>query len=73
MRVAQIKSGVVQSIWEGSAAPIAPDGTWVFVDVTSRDARLGDNYATSTDTFSRRRAPAQFPDAITRLVKKAGA
>lgn len=61
MRQLQIRHGVAVGEWQGSGgAPVPPDDSWVFIDVTGRpDAQLGDAYDVDTDTFT---APPPPPD-----------
>lgn len=62
MRILQIKDGIAVAEWSGSGdGPTAPDGTWLFVDVTNRPtARVGDSYDVGTDTFSPPDAPPDY-------------
>jgi len=52
-RQLQIKNAIAQSEWQGSGGfPVPPDASWTFIDVTNRDAKVGDTYDAATDTFS---------------------
>ena len=52
-RQLQIKNGIAQGEWQGGGGmPTPPDNTWTFLDVTDRDAKVGDLYDAASDTFS---------------------
>jgi hypothetical protein len=53
-RQLQCKDGLAVSEWRGSGEmPVAPDDSWVFLDVTERpEAQVGMVYDAATDTFS---------------------
>lgn len=57
---AQIRNGIVQSVWSGSDShyPVPPDDSWTFLNITNRpellrgESLLGALYSAATDTFS---------------------
>lgn len=58
-------SGIAQSEWQGGGGmPVPPDNTWTFLDVTDRDAKVGDTYDPATDTFSPPPAPPDYGKTI---------
>ena len=64
-RILQIKDGVAQCEWEGGGgAPVPPDKTWVFVDVSKRPAQVGMTYDAATDTFTPPPAPPDYGKTV---------
>lgn len=65
-RQLQIQNGRALHEWRGGGAmPVAPDGTWVFVDMTNRtDGQIGDGYDAASDTFTPPPAPPDYGKTV---------